>query len=169
LNDNIEDKLNYFISDLDEYLDEVKPLFDLIKIKEKPDIVEKIAASSVLGSFYDGVESSVTLILKSIKEKIPNDAQWHKKLFERMFEKDENNKSLLDNKYKEELKDYLKFRNVAKHIYGSKIDSERLKPLVENVQKLWKKIKIDLNDYLKYTNNKENKKSKKSESKKKRM
>ena len=66
-------------------------------------LIEASAAGSFLQSFYNGIESIVALIFKAIKENIPNDSQWHKKLFEKMFEPNEKRTAIFRNENKEQL------------------------------------------------------------------
>jgi len=149
LNNELEKEINYEISEIDKLLDEGKPLLDLLKIKENPDFIEKIAGGSFLHSFYNGIEKSVILIYKKINEKIPNDLDWHKNLFEKTFMPTKNYPALFCNEYKTPLRNYLKFRHFFRHTYGHKIDPKKLKPLIIELEPLWEKIKNDLNNFVK--------------------
>jgi hypothetical protein len=84
LDNNVREKIEYEISRIEKLLNDAKPLLDLCKLKE-PDFIEITATAQILHSFYNGVESVIILFLKSINEKVSNDARWHKTLFEIMF------------------------------------------------------------------------------------
>jgi hypothetical protein len=70
LDNNLKEKIEHEISRIEKLLKDAKPLLDLCKQKE-PDFIEITATAQILHSFYNGVESVVVLILKSIKEKVP--------------------------------------------------------------------------------------------------
>jgi hypothetical protein len=75
LDNSAKVKIEHEIARIDKLLNEAKPLLDLCKLKE-PDFVEKTATAQILHSFYNGVESVMVLIVKSINEKVPNDSRW---------------------------------------------------------------------------------------------
>ena len=120
---------------------------DLCRLKE-PDFVEASAAGSFLQSFYNGIESIVLLIFKTIGENIPNNLQWHRKLFEKTFEANEERTIIFRNEYKERLIEYLSFRHYFRHSYGYEIDWNRLKPLINDVEELWIVLKEDLTKFI---------------------
>jgi hypothetical protein len=80
LDDNVKIKIEHAIFRIKKSLEDVKPLFDLCKVKD-PDIIEMTAAAQVLHSFYNGVKSVIILFFKYLDEKLPNDFKWHKTLF----------------------------------------------------------------------------------------
>jgi len=88
LDNKLKEKIEHEVSRINKLFDKGKPLLETCKRKE-PDFVEASAAGSFLQSFYNGIESIVVLIFKTTGENIPNDAQWHKKLFETAFESNE--------------------------------------------------------------------------------
>jgi len=149
LNNELEKEIYFEISEIDKLFEEGKPLLDLLKIKENPDFIEKIAGGSFLHSVYNGIEKSIILIYKKISEEIPNDIDWHKKLFEKTFISSKNYPAIFNNEYKTQLRNYMKFRHFFRHTYGHKIDLKKLKPLIFEVEPLWEKVKNDLNNFVK--------------------
>ena len=147
MDDKLKEKIELEIFRINKLFDSGKPLLDLCKIKE-PDFIEASAAGSFLQSFYNGIESIVVLIFKAIKENIPNDSQWHKKLFEKMFEPNEKRTAIFRYEYKEQLTEYLSFRHYFRHSYGYEIDWGTLKPLISGVEELWKKVKEDIEKFI---------------------
>ena len=77
MDDNIREKIENEIAQINKLFDTGKPLLDLCKLKE-PDFVEASAAALLLQSFYNGIECIILLIFKGLEEKIPNDLNWHK-------------------------------------------------------------------------------------------
>ena len=143
----LKDKIEHEVIRINKLFNSGKPLLDLCKLKE-PDFVEASAAGSFLQSFYNGIESIILLIFKSIGENIPNDFHWHKKLFEKMFEKNEKRTIIFRNEYKENLVEYLSFRHYFRHSYGYEIDWNRLKPLIIGAEELWKILEKDINQFI---------------------
>lgn len=153
---DLEKELKYEIFEIDRLFSEGKLLLDLFKYKNDTDFVEKMAAGSFLHSFYNGIEKSLLLIYKQKNERIDGDLEWHKKVFKKGFEKDENGYSILRDKYKDELENYLKFRHFFRHTYGFRLNHKKLKPLADEVEGLWEEIKSDINKYIEKYENVEN-------------
>ena len=147
MDDKLKEKIEHEILRINKLFDSGKPLLDLCKLKE-PDFIEASAAGSFLQSFYNGIESIVLLIFKTIKEEIPNDIHWHRKLFEKTFETNEKRTAIFQNNYKEQFIEYLSFRHYFRHSYGYEIDVVRLKPLINDVEKLWEFIEEDIRKYI---------------------
>ena len=148
MDEKIKEKIEYEILRINKLFDSGKPLLDLCKIKI-PDFVEASAAGSFLQSFYNGIESIILLIFKSVKENIPNDLQWHKKLFEQAFETNEKRTFIFENESKEQFAEYLSFRHYFRHSYGYEINWDRLKPLINDVEELWEILEEDINKFIK--------------------
>jgi len=147
LDNKLKEKIEHEILRLNKLFVSGKPLLDLCKIKE-PDFVEASAAGSFLQSFYNGIESIIILIFKTIEENIPNDAQWHKQLFEKAFEASEKRTIIFRNENREELAEYLSFRHYFRHSYGYELDWNRLKPLINGVEKTWKALEEDIRKFI---------------------
>ena len=147
LDNNIKQKIENEIAQINKLFDSGRPLLDLCKLKE-PDFVEASAAALLLQSFYNGIESIILLIFKGLEEKIPNDFHWHKKLLERSFEVNEKRANIFKNENKELLTEYLTFRHFIRHSYGYQIKWQRLKPLINGVEEFWKLIEDDIKIFL---------------------
>ena len=89
------------------------------------------------------------MVLKSIGENVPNDLQWHKKLFEKAFEPSGQRTAIFRRDYKDKLVEYLSFRHFFRHSYGYELDWRRLKPLISDVEELWKMLEDDINKFVK--------------------
>ena len=144
----IKIKVYYEISRIDKFLGDVKPLLDLCKIRE-PDIIEMTAAAQVLHSFYNGVESIIILFFKHINEKLPNDLSWHKTLLEMAFGTNSQNMKIISDEIKKKLERYLLFRNFIRHSYGSELNWNKMKPLVNDINDIWQIVKADFKNLMK--------------------
>jgi len=149
LDEIVKSKIEHELSRIDKQLSDVSPLLDLCKIKEKLDIIEMSASAQVLHSFYNGVESIIVLFLKYINEKLPNDIKWHKTLFEMAFGSNSKNINILKEDIKEKLEKYLYFRHFIRHSYSSELDWELMKPLVKEIENIWKNIRNDFEIFIK--------------------
>jgi hypothetical protein len=107
-------KITFEINQIDQLINESKPLFDLCKLKE-PDFVERCGIALILQSFYNGVENILLLIIKHKDASLPNGTKWHKELFFKAFEKTENRTNILRDELKIHLNDYLEFRHFVRH------------------------------------------------------
>jgi hypothetical protein len=56
LDSGIIQKITFEINQIDQLINESKPLFDLCKLKE-PDFVERCGIALILQSFYNGIET----------------------------------------------------------------------------------------------------------------
>ena len=149
MDNNAREKIEHEISRIEKLLSDAKPLLDLCKLKE-PDFVEITATAQILHSFYNGVESVVILILKTINEKVPNDKRWHKTLFEIMFGHSSKKITIFRNDLKKPLEKYMYFRHFIRHSYSSELDWNEMEILVKNLEEIWKTIK---NDFELFMNN----------------
>ena len=135
-------KIKHEISRIEKLLNDSNLLITLCKNKY-PDYVEISAMAQILHSFYNGIESVIMLILKSINEKLPNDNKWHKTLLEMSFGSNSKKVNLLRDDIKDLLNDYMSFRHFIRHSYSSELEWDDMKELVENINELWDKVKFD--------------------------
>jgi uncharacterized protein (UPF0332 family) len=147
LDNNLKEKINHEISRIEKLLNDAKPLLDLCKIKS-PDFIEITAASQILHSFYNGIESVVMLFLKGTNQKVPNDARWHKTLLEIAFGLNSRNVIILRKDIKEQMEKYMYFRHFIRHSYSSELNWSEMEPLIKNLEELWKIIKDDFNSFV---------------------
>ena len=147
MDDSAKVKIRHEISRIERLLNDASPLIKLCNLKE-PDFIEMTAMAQILHSFYNGIESVVLLILKSINEKLPNDYKWHKTLFDIAFGQNSKNVRLFQDDIKELLEKYLSFRHFIRHSYSSELKWKDMKLLVENIEKIWKTIKTDFEKFV---------------------
>ena len=140
-------KIEHEISRIDKLINDVSPLLNLCKIKEKPDIIEIAATAQVLHSFYNGIESIIVLFFKNMNEELPNDFRWHKTLLEMVFGTNSKNKNILNEDLKDKLDNYLSFRHFIRHSYSSELDWKIMCPLVMELEDTWQIIKTDLRKF----------------------
>jgi hypothetical protein len=147
LDETVKIKIEHEIFRIEKLITEAKPLLDLCKIRE-PDFIEITAAAQILHSFYNGVESVIIIFFKSLDEKLPNDTHWHKTLFEMAFGNNSKNVKIFDDDKKEKLVEYLSYRHFIRHSYSSELKWNEMAPLVNELDEIWKKVKIDFSNFI---------------------
>ena len=141
-------KILFEIEQIDENIKLSSPLCDLCKNND-PDFVEKCGISMILHSFYNGIENIMSLIIKNMDSSFPSGIKWHKELLAKAFEKTENRTEIFRDELKIPLNEYLKFRHFVRHAYGFQLKWEDMKPILFNMNIMWEKAKIDINNFLK--------------------
>jgi len=147
LDEAAKTKIEHEISRIDKSLEDAKPLLDLCKLKE-PDFVERAASAQILHSFYNGVESIIVLLFKHMDVKLPNDLRWHKTLLEMAFGTNSQNTKIFTNDIKKKLDDYLSFRHLIRHSYGSELKWDEMGPLIKEIEDIWKIVKTDFEKFI---------------------
>ena len=147
MDNNINAKIIFEISQIDKLISEAEPLLKLCKLKE-PDFIELSATAMVLHSFYNGIENILILIIKNIENKLPNSNKWHMELLEKAFDPLENGKQILRNDLQETMEEYLKFRHFVRHAYSYKLKWEQMEYLINNIENIWENIKENFNSFL---------------------
>jgi len=125
----------------------------LAKIEEEPSFVEIRAAASILHDFYSSVERIFKNIALLIDKNLPSGENWHIELLSQMAKPFANirgpviSEELFDN-----LKEYLKFRHLFRHIYGFELKWERFKELCTKLEDILREIKVEIEKLLKENN-----------------
>lgn len=107
------------------------------------------AAGSILHDFYTGLEKIFCDIAKKLTKDFPEGKDWHMKLLQGMAQQKKNVPVVISQKLVEDLKEYLGFRHLFRNIYGSQLDWQKLKILLDKIRSgLWPEIKIQLHSFL---------------------
>lgn len=121
---------------------------DIQSSGEKPSQRDKAALGSFLHSFYNGIENILKRISREVDGTLPKGEGWHRALLKRMEREIPNRRSsVLREETADNLKPYLGFRHFFRHSYAFEIDWGKLRPLVENVEQVFKEFKQDLEDF----------------------
>jgi len=143
LPDNLVKKIQFEISDIDTELKTYKCLIDLSKIRN-PDIVEITALSSILHSFYNGIENIFLGIAKGLDNDLPKGEKWHNDLLENMKNHNQQRNPVISEEVFNSLKKYMLFRHFFRHSYTWRLDWEEFKNLVYEMENTWKELKNNL-------------------------
>ena len=117
--------------------------------KREPSVREKTAAAAFLSQFYNGIENILKRISGYHNIPLPEGETWHVQLFQRFSSPSYSDlPTLFDNNLATDLAPYRRFRHVAFHSYGFQLDWSRMKDGVENIQKVYDRIKNIISQYL---------------------
>jgi hypothetical protein len=140
LPEEIKEKIEFEVSEIDREFQSYKLLFDLIRLRT-PDLVEMTALASVLHSFYNGVESIFLLIAKKVDKRIPEGQKWHNELLNQMNLKTAFRREVIDAETFEILKPYLLFRHFIRHSYKWRLNWDEFKSIALNAESNWIRVK----------------------------
>lgn len=119
--------------------------------KSKPSIVDLRYFASVLHDFYQGVERIFEKIARNVDTKIPKGEFWHSQLLRQMA-KDfgEMRPAVVSKELVIRLEDYLKFRHLFRNVYGLHLQWDRLQPLIESFESVFKEFSGSIKEFLNF-------------------
>ena len=143
-----KEQLEFKIEDIDQLFMEYQLIFEKVKIQE-PDLFDMTILGSVLHSFYNGLENIFEIIAKNIDNNVPSGNKSHQELLHQMSSKNENRNEIINEELYMQLREYATFRHFYRHAYSFQLNWNKMKPLVENIHKVWKEVKEDLENLIK--------------------
>jgi len=116
---------------------------------DKKSSLEVRAAASILHDFYCGIEKIFERVALTMDKSIPSGLNWHTDLLLRMGDPVEGiRNNVISGKLKENLKEYLRFRHLFRHIYGFELKWERIKPLCLALNGIFDSLKREIEEFL---------------------
>ena len=92
------------------------------------------ARGSMLHDFYGGIERIFVRIAEELNGGVPQGERWHRQIVTDMtLEIPDVRPAVIDAALAEALGDYLRFRHVFRNVYGSLLQSERMRPLEDRL------------------------------------
>ena len=120
----------------------------LARMPQEPTFVELRAAASILQDFYSGVERIFERVAVRLDGDLPPGPSWHTLLLRRMEGSFADVRpAVIDHRLALCLLDYLRFRHLARHIYGYELEWDRCRPLAEGVEGTLAELKRQLEDF----------------------
>jgi tRNA U34 5-carboxymethylaminomethyl modifying enzyme MnmG/GidA len=130
--------IEFEFSQIDAELEIIK----MLKVVNNQNGLDKIqlrAAASCIHSIYNGIEKVLFYSLKSHHVFLESSSRWHAELLEASL----SHSFITETQYTT-LKEYMGFRHFFRHNYGFMIDSDLIRPLLNNAEKLIKELKSQI-------------------------
>jgi len=142
------DDIKIEIKNLERLNKEMKDL--LAKIGEKPTFVEVRAGASIFHDFYSGVEKIFERVAISVDKNLPKGENRHIELLSQMAKPFIGiREPVISEDLFQNLKEYLRFRHLFRHIYGFELKWERIRELCVNIEDIFSKVKFEVERFLK--------------------
>jgi hypothetical protein len=107
--------------------------------------IEIRAAGSLVHDFYTGLEKVFERIALKIDGDLPAGADWHVQLLQWMATPLEGIRpAVISDEEAERLEEYLRFRHLFRNIYGFELKWERIKPLAQGLEGLFRSLKAQI-------------------------
>jgi hypothetical protein len=136
-------KIKFEIQQIDRLLEAYSELLKKC-CQNEPDNIEIAALGSVLHSFYNGLENIFSVIAKEVDGTMPQGFSWHKDLLIQISNETDSRNAVLSESNREKLVNYLGFRHFYRHSYSFFLDWNELKPLIGNLNSVWKEVRKSL-------------------------
>lgn len=115
------------------------------EIKERQDDRLLLVVAMSLHGFYTGIEKIFETIAKQIDGSLSSYSGWHKDLLLQMSAEISNTRpEVINNSTYELLLEFLAFRHVVRNNYTHKLEPNKVRKLVENLDDCYKSLKNDL-------------------------
>lgn len=99
-----------------------------------PDALETRGLGAILHDFYNGIENICKRIANEIDGGLPKGDDWHWRVLESMtLDLPQVRPALFSARTLQNLDEYRRFRHIFRHMYGSHLDWERIKPLFDKL------------------------------------
>lgn len=147
MDDLVKEQINFKINDIDKLFAEYDLVFKKIE-QQEPDLFDMTILGSVLHSFYNGLENIFEIIAKNIDNNVPTGNKSHQELLHQMASENENRKEIVDEDLYLLLREYATFRHFYRHAYSFQLNWEKMKPLIDNINIVWKNVKEKLNSFI---------------------
>jgi len=102
-------------------------------------VLEIAGVAALLHNFYNGVESALKQIIRARGLEIPSGNSWHRDLVSLA-----SSHGIISETTANRLRQYLAFRHFFSHGYAVDLDLERMQPLVEQVEEVYRRLRGDL-------------------------
>ena len=106
-------------------------------------ILELAGVATLLHNFYNGIENILKQILSHQKIILSHSESWHRDLLNSAVDK-----SIITDKLRLQLGEYLAFRHFFSHAYALDLYPEKMEPLVKNALFIYQKLKNEIKMYL---------------------
>lgn len=135
------------MNDIDRLFLEYDLIFKKVEV-ETPDLFDMTILSSVLHSFYNGLENVFEIIAKNIDNNVPTGNKSHQELLHQMASENDVRDNIINEALYLSLREYATFRHFYRHAYSFQLNWEKMQPLVDNIHSIWKEVKQSLENFI---------------------
>ena len=112
--------------------------------EEDPGFIETSALSTMLHSFYNGIENIFKRVALEIDGNIPSGAASHSALLSSMTQPTDNRPPLISVTMQNQLSTYLSFRHAFRHMYTFQLKWSKMHSLVIQSEETWQQFQAEL-------------------------
>lgn len=112
--------------------------------EEDPGFIETSALSTMLHSFYNGIENIFKRIALGIDGNVPSGAASHSALLFSMAQSTNNRPPLISTAMQNRLSAYLSFRHAFRHMYTFQLKWSKMHNLVMESEEVWQQLQAEL-------------------------
>jgi len=104
-----------------------------------------------LHDFYNGLEGLFEVIAENVDGIKLSGSRWHQELLRQMtFELNGARPSVISHELSEKLDDYRSFCHLVRNVYAHQFKPDRMKPLVENIDGVFRESEQQMNIFCQY-------------------
>ena len=146
MDEEFQKKICEEIDNLERLNREMKQLVS--SLGKSPRFMEIRTAASILHDFYGALEKIFERIALVVDGDLPRGEDWHIQLLSKMASPQEGiRNSVISKELMDELKEYLRFRHLFRHIYGFELTWERFSTLCLSMDTVFDEFKKELHEF----------------------
>ena len=142
--EEIIEQIEFEITQIDHLLEVYGELFQRALQESALNVIELAALSSVVHSFYNGLENIFVNIAKRLDQNVPTGSQWHRDLLIQIGTPTGRRGAVLTDTTITDLTNYLGFRHFYRHSYAFFVEESKLDQLVIPMSSLWLQVRLEL-------------------------
>jgi hypothetical protein len=131
--------INSELDEISKTVQRAKKAWTLAIDRDEPLYLDSVALS--LHDFYNGLERIFERIAVNVDEFKPGSINWHQEILKQMAIEIPNIRpAVISKDLKENLDEYRAFRHIVRNIYSHNFRTDKMKSLIENIDKLFNEL-----------------------------
>lgn len=141
--------INNELEEINKAVQRAKKAWEFAQKKDEILYLDSLALN--LHSFYNGIERIFERVAENIDEFKPGNINWHQEILNQMtLEVPNVRPALISQDLKEKLDEYRAFRHVVRNIYSHNFKVDKMKNLIESIDKIYNEIESNFQDFCKF-------------------